>query len=68
MLKTLEDALPLEPARVDRDRAWEALHRDKKVESGRVKLVLLEAPGCPLTGVELPDDAVRAALDGLIAK
>ncbi len=68
VLKTLEDALPLEPVRVDRDRAWEALHRDKKVESGRVKLVLLEAPGRPLTGVELPDDAVRAALDGLIAK
>ncbi len=68
VLKTLEDALPLEPARVDRDRAWEALHRDKKVESGRVKLVLLEAPGRPITGVELPDDAVRAALDSLIAQ
>ncbi len=68
VLKTLEDALPLEPAHVDRDRAWEALHRDKKVESGRVRLVLLEAPGRPVTGVELPDDAVRGALDGLIAQ
>ena len=66
-LRTLEEALPLEPARVDRDRAWTALHRDKKVESGRVRLVLLEAPGRPLTGVEFPEDAVRAALDGLIA-
>ena len=66
-LRTLGEALPLEPARVDRDRAWAALRRDKKVESGRVRLVLLEAPGRPLTGVELPDDAVRAALDGLIA-
>ncbi|MGZ4381065.1 MAG: bifunctional shikimate kinase/3-dehydroquinate synthase [Gaiellaceae bacterium] len=66
-LRTLEEALPLEPARVDRDRAWTALRRDKKVESGRVRLVLLEAPGRPLTGVELPEDAVRAALDGLIA-
>ena len=66
-LRTLGEALPLEPARVDRDRAWAALRRDKKVESGRVRLVLLEAPGRPVTGVELPDDAVRAALDGLIA-
>ncbi len=67
VLRTLEEALPLEPARVDRDRAWTALHRDKKAESGRVRLVLLEAPGRPVTGVELPDDAVRGALDGLIA-
>ena len=67
VLRTLEEALPLEPARVDRGRAWEALHRDKKVESGRVRLVLLAAPGRPVIGVELPDEAVRAALDGLIA-
>jgi shikimate kinase/3-dehydroquinate synthase len=67
VLRTLEEALPLEPARVDRERAWEALHRDKKVESGRVRLVLLEAPARPVIGVELPDEAVRAALEGLIA-
>jgi shikimate kinase/3-dehydroquinate synthase len=67
VLRTLEEALPLEPARVDLARAWAALHRDKKAESGRVRLVLLEAPGRPVTGVELPDEAVRAALDGLIA-
>ena len=67
VLRTLEEALPLEPAHVDRDRAWAALRRDKKVESGHVRLVLLEAPGRPVTGVELPDEAVRAALDGLIA-
>ena len=67
VLRTLEEALPAEPARVDRERAWAALHRDKKSESGRVRLVMLEAPGRPVTGVELPDDAVRAALDALIA-
>ena len=66
-LRTLEEALPFEPARVDGERAWAALQRDKKAESGRVRLVLLEAPGRPATGVELPDEAVRAALDGLIA-
>jgi shikimate kinase / 3-dehydroquinate synthase len=67
VLGTLEEALPAEPVLVDRDRAWAALRRDKKAESGRVRLVLLEAPGRPVTGVELPDDAVRAALDALIA-
>jgi shikimate kinase / 3-dehydroquinate synthase len=67
VLRTLEEALPAEPARVDRERTWAALQRDKKAESGRVRLVLLEAPGRPLTGVELPDEAVRAALDRLIA-
>jgi shikimate kinase / 3-dehydroquinate synthase len=67
VLRTLEEALHAEPVRVDRDRAWAALRRDKKAESGRVRLVLLEAPGRPVTGVELPDDAVRAALDALIA-
>jgi hypothetical protein len=29
--------------------------------------VLLEAPGKPVTGVELPERQVRAALDALIA-
>jgi hypothetical protein len=29
---------------------------------------LLEEPGRPVTGVELPDDQVRAALDELIAE
>jgi shikimate kinase / 3-dehydroquinate synthase len=68
VLRTVEQALPAEPARVDRELAWAALQRDKKSESGRVRLVLLEAPGRPVTGVELPDETVRAALDGLIAQ
>ena len=65
-----EDAdrvLAPEPARVDLDRAWAALGRDKKVEAGRVKLVLLEAPGKPVRGVELPDEDVRRALESLVA-
>jgi shikimate kinase/3-dehydroquinate synthase len=52
--------------RVDRERAWEALRRDKKSANGRVRLVLLEAPGKPVFGVERPDAEVRAALDELI--
>ena len=52
---------------VDREAAWAALARDKKARDGRPRLVLLEAPGKPVTGVELPAEDVRAALDELIA-
>ncbi len=52
---------------VDRARAVAALARDKKTERGRVRLVLLEAPGRPRAGVELPRHAVEQALDELIA-
>jgi len=64
-----EDAdavLSPEPVPVDLDRAWAALGRDKKSEGGRVKLVLLEAPGKPVRGVELPDEDVRRALSSLV--
>ncbi len=57
---------PVRP-RLDRDAAWSALGRDKKATGGRRRLVLLEAPGRPLIGVERPDAEVRAALDSLIA-
>ncbi len=55
------------PLRVDLDRAWSALGRDKKTEGGRVRLVLLEAPGTPVRGIELPDEDVRRALQSLVA-
>ena len=54
------------PAQVSRDAAWAALARDKKARNGTPRLVLLEAPGKPVTGVELPEEQVRAALDELI--
>ena len=57
-----------QPVRVDRDAAWAALARDKKAVNGSPRLVLLEAPGKPVTGVELPEQQVRAALDALIAE
>jgi 3-dehydroquinate synthetase len=64
----VEDLLQPRPVRVDRERAWAALRRDKKVADGRVRLVLLEAPGRPVVGAELPEADVRAALDELIAR
>jgi shikimate kinase / 3-dehydroquinate synthase len=65
--RTVEEILRPRPVRADRERAWAALRRDKKVSDGRVRLVLLEAPGRPLVGVELPETEVRGALDALIA-
>jgi 3-dehydroquinate synthetase len=65
--KAVEETLRPEPVRVDRDAAWAALARDKKVVDGVPRLVLLEALGKPRIGVELPEADVRAALDSLIA-
>jgi shikimate kinase/3-dehydroquinate synthase len=57
----VEQLLDPKPVRVDRERAWQALGRDKK--SG---LVLLGDDG-PRWDVQLPESEVRAALDALIA-
>ena len=65
--KPVEETLHPEPVKVDRDAAWAALARDKKVVGGVPRLVLLEALGEPRIGVELPEADVRAALDELIA-
>jgi shikimate kinase / 3-dehydroquinate synthase len=62
----VEERLRPEPVKVDRERAWAALLRDKKGARGRPRLVLLEEPGVPRIGVELPPDDVHAALDALI--
>jgi shikimate kinase/3-dehydroquinate synthase len=64
----VEEVLRPQPVRVNRDAAWAALARDKKSVNGSPRLVLLEAPGKPLTGVELPEQQVRRALDALIAE
>jgi 3-dehydroquinate synthetase len=58
----VEELLAPRPVRVDRERAWAALHRDKKTG-----LVLLGDDG-PIWDVQLPPDEVRAALDELIAR
>jgi shikimate kinase / 3-dehydroquinate synthase len=57
----VEEILQPKRVRVDRERAWAALQRDKKKG-----LVLLGGDG-PRWNVQLPDNDVRAALDELIA-
>jgi shikimate kinase/3-dehydroquinate synthase len=66
VLDDVDGVLAPQPAAVDVDRAWAALRRDKKSEAGRVRLVLLETPGKPVRGVELPEDDVRRALGSLV--
>jgi 3-dehydroquinate synthetase len=63
----VKDLLHPQPVQVDREAAWAALVRDKKAVDSVPRLVLLDAPGEPRVGVELEDDALRAALDELIA-
>ena len=60
------DVLDARPAHVDRERAWSALQRDKKMRDGRIRLVLLEELGKPAVR-EVEPDEVRKALDELIA-
>ena len=64
----VERVLGPKPVRADREVARAALERDKKAREGRARLVLLEAPGKPVWGYELPDEEIRAALDALIAQ
>ena len=65
--RPVEDVLAPRRVRVDRERAWAALRRDKKVEHGRLRLVLLPRPGEPVTRAEVAETDVRRALDALIA-
>ena len=51
-----------EPVHVDRERAWDALLRDKK---GALSLVLLGDEGGFVT--QVPEADVKGALDALIA-
>jgi shikimate kinase / 3-dehydroquinate synthase len=62
----MAEVLDVQPVRVDRERAWEALQRDKKMRDGRIRLVLLEELGKPIVREVAPRD-VRTALDELIA-
>jgi shikimate kinase / 3-dehydroquinate synthase len=62
----MSEVLDVHPVRVDPERAWTALQRDKKMREGRIRLVLLEELGRPVVREVEPAD-VRAALDELIA-
>jgi shikimate kinase / 3-dehydroquinate synthase len=65
--RTVADVLAPTPIEVDPDAAWEALQRDKKAVDGRIRLVLLDAPGRPHVTDEVEPARVRQALDTLIA-
>ena len=62
----VEEVLRPSPIRVDRERAWEAMHRDKKARGGELRLVLLGDDG-PCWDVAVPETEVRRELDRLIA-
>lgn len=66
-VRVVEEVLAPKRAQVDADAAWAAVARDKKAERGSPRLVLLDRPGQPRWGVEVPEDDVRRALDELIA-
>jgi shikimate kinase/3-dehydroquinate synthase len=61
----VEEELAARPVAVDRERAWEALLRDKKRTGGDINLVLLGDDGPRVEA--RPADEVRAALYTLIA-
>jgi 3-dehydroquinate synthetase len=62
----VEEVLKPQPVRVDRERAWEAMRRDKKVRDGEIRLVLLADSG-PEWGVPVAEGEIRRELDRLIA-
>jgi len=64
--EVVDEVLAPKPVRVDRERAWSALRRDKKARAGKLRLVLLREDGPVLES--RPEAEVRAALDELIAK
>jgi len=61
----VEEILRPQPVRVDRERAWAAMQRDKKAVGGELRLVLLGDDG-PRWDVSVPKADVRRALDELI--
>jgi shikimate kinase / 3-dehydroquinate synthase len=63
----VEEILHPKPVKVDRDKAWAAMQRDKKARGGELRLVLLGDDGPRWDVAVAPADA-RAALDELIAK
>jgi len=62
----VEEILRPKPVRVERERAWQAMQRDKKAVGGELRLVLLGDDG-PRWNVAVPADDVRRELERLIA-
>jgi shikimate kinase/3-dehydroquinate synthase len=65
-ISQVEEILRPKPVRVDRDKAWAAMQRDKKAVGGELRLVLFGESG-PEWDVRVPADDVRRELDALIA-
>ncbi len=63
---TVEEVLRPRPVPVERERAWQAMRRDKKARDGELRLVLLGEDG-PRWDVAVPEADVRRELDRLIA-
>jgi 3-dehydroquinate synthetase len=61
----VEEILRPTPVRVDRERAWAVMQRDKKAVAGELRLVLLGDDG-PRWNVPVPAADVRRELDRLI--
>jgi 3-dehydroquinate synthetase len=59
--------LPLRAPGLDAGEVLAAMRGDKKRVGGRVRFVLLDAPGRPVWGVDVPDDDVRAAVERAVA-
>ena len=64
--EVVEEVLSPKRVRVDRERAWAALQRDKKTRGGELRVVLLTEEG-PVVETR-PEPEVRSALDELIAE
>ena len=64
--EVVEEVLSPKRVRVDRERAWAALRRDKKARGGELRVVLLTEEG-PVVETR-PEPEVRSALDELIAE
>jgi shikimate kinase / 3-dehydroquinate synthase len=62
----VEAVLQPRPVHVDRERAWQAMRRDKKARGGDPRFVLLGDDG-PRIGVAVPEEDARRELDRLIA-
>jgi 3-dehydroquinate synthetase len=65
-ISQVEEILHPKRVRVDRERAWQAMQRDKKNVGGELRLVLLGDDG-PRWDVAVPANDVRRELDALIA-
>jgi shikimate kinase/3-dehydroquinate synthase len=62
----VEEVLRPQPVRVDAERAWQAMKRDKKARGGEPRFVLLGDDG-PRAGIVVPEAEARRELVRLIA-